>query len=286
MSLYIDSAARSALGPLLASGIFAGVTTNPAVLDRAGYATADRARLAQDLLRAGAGRVFVQLVGATEQALMDDAVRLAAAFRQPLSHPANEAADATASQPADADATASQPACAGAGAAAFRQPLSHPADEAADAGAAASQPVSQTADAPAVSAIVFKVPATGPGYRALGRVRELGHPILLTAVYHPAQALAAAASGAVAYIAPYLGRMCDQGIDGETAVRQIDAICRRADPPIETLVASVRDLDQVGRLAAQDVPSFTLPLALAEALVNHPPSVAAAAEFDKVAGVG
>ena len=36
--LYLDSADRAQLAPLLATGLFAGVTTNPTILHRAGLA--------------------------------------------------------------------------------------------------------------------------------------------------------------------------------------------------------------------------------------------------------
>src|SRR5699024_8975699 len=39
--LYLDSADTDELIPMLATGLFSGVTTNPAILDRAGRSVAD-----------------------------------------------------------------------------------------------------------------------------------------------------------------------------------------------------------------------------------------------------
>ena len=41
MRLYLDTADRAAAEPLLATGLFAGLTTNPTILDRAGLGVAD-----------------------------------------------------------------------------------------------------------------------------------------------------------------------------------------------------------------------------------------------------
>lgn len=63
MELYIDGADRDALAPLLATGLFRGVTTNPLILRRAGVRLADVPDLVTWLVEHGCGSVFVQTTG-------------------------------------------------------------------------------------------------------------------------------------------------------------------------------------------------------------------------------
>ncbi|MDR3069866.1 MAG: hypothetical protein LBU38_02500, partial [Propionibacteriaceae bacterium] len=123
-------------------------------------------------------------------------------------------------------------------------------------------------------AIVVKIPATEAGVTVaakLARDSYLGQgrhcEVLLTAVYHPTQALLAAGAG-VQYIAPYFGRLNDQGFNGQQIVAQIGAIATANS--IETVVASLRSLDDLPALAAAGVPSFTLSDDLAIKLLNDP----------------
>ena len=63
-SFYIDSADRGIAEPLLSSGLFAGLTTNPSLLRTAGIANRDIAALVGWATVAGAATVFVQAWGA------------------------------------------------------------------------------------------------------------------------------------------------------------------------------------------------------------------------------
>lgn len=63
--LYLDSADRAQLAPLLATGLFVGVTTNPTILDRAGLTAADLPELAAWTRDHGSTRFFAQATGAT-----------------------------------------------------------------------------------------------------------------------------------------------------------------------------------------------------------------------------
>lgn len=62
-SFYIDSADRGIAEPLLSSGMFAGLTTNPTLLRTAGIANRDIAALVGWATVAGAATVFVQAWG-------------------------------------------------------------------------------------------------------------------------------------------------------------------------------------------------------------------------------
>jgi TalC/MipB family fructose-6-phosphate aldolase len=71
VSLFIDSAVRAEVEPLLATGLFSGVTTNPAILDKAGLTAAAIPELVAWASDAGAERVFVQSWGATADEIVD-----------------------------------------------------------------------------------------------------------------------------------------------------------------------------------------------------------------------
>lgn len=63
MRLYLDTADRAAAEDLLATGLFAGVTTNPTILRRAGAGVADIPDIYRWATAAGAREVFFQAWG-------------------------------------------------------------------------------------------------------------------------------------------------------------------------------------------------------------------------------
>lgn len=69
LSLYVDSAARDDVEPLLEVGIFRGITTNPTILDRAGLSGKDIPDVYQWAVAAGAQEVFLQTWGDTADEL-------------------------------------------------------------------------------------------------------------------------------------------------------------------------------------------------------------------------
>lgn len=77
MALYIDAADRQLIEELWSSGVFAGVTTNPTILDRAGLGQRDVPDLYKWLTDLGVGTVYVQVVGRTR----DEMLRSAEALR-------------------------------------------------------------------------------------------------------------------------------------------------------------------------------------------------------------
>ena len=63
IKLYLDTADRAAAEPLLATGLFAGLTTNPTILRRSGRTVADIPDIYKWATAAGAGEVFFQAWG-------------------------------------------------------------------------------------------------------------------------------------------------------------------------------------------------------------------------------
>ncbi|MEV7970759.1 transaldolase family protein [Sphaerisporangium sp. NPDC088356] len=234
MTLYVDSAERSVVEPLLATGLFAGVTTNPALLARAGLTQADLPAVFAWATAAGARHVFMQTLGTT-------AGEILAAGRW------------------------------------IR-----------DLGPEA----------------IVKIPATREGLAAARVLAEEDVPVLVTAVHHATQALLADAAGA-RFIAPYVGRMTDQGRDGVAETIQMHRILsgsatrvpsgpgsREVSVPgarllpgegTRVLAASLRSREDVAALAAAGVPDFALSAPLCEALLADEPTIAAADQFEAIA---
>lgn len=207
MALYIDSADRSHVEDLLAVGIFAGVTTNPTILERASVAQDSHPHIYQWADAAGAQEIFFQARGAEVGALVDAGVALASLGPK----------------------------------------------------------------------VIVKLPATKIGIAATRELAAHGHRTLVTAVYHPSQALLAQAAGAD-FIAPYVGRMTDQGRDGLLSTVRMAQILDESG--CRVIAASLRSLDDVAALAAAGVPDFTMSAPLCDTLLADSLTVEAAQAFE------
>ena len=134
--------------------------------------------------------------------------------------------------------------------------------------------------------IWVKLPITRAGAAAARCLIAEGCPITFTACYEPAQVLLAAALGAD-YIAPYLGRISDLGRDGHAELtpmqRIVDAVAPSgpASSQLRLLVASLRSADDLARLAAEGLNTFTISPAIAAELFAVEPTLAAAAQFER-----
>lgn len=125
--------------------------------------------------------------------------------------------------------------------------------------------------------VAVKVPATAAGFAAASALVRDGATVLVTAVYSVAQALACAAIGAQ-YIAPYLGRMRDAGLDGDAVIARMQEVC--AGSASNVLAASLRSGDDITGLRLAGVPYFTAAPHVIEQLLFHEVSDSSAAEFD------
>lgn len=140
------------------------------------------------------------------------------------------------------------------------------------------------ADAEAIAELgcVVKVPATRAGFATARQLADQHVPTLVTAVYTTAQAIVAASLG-VSYVAPYLGRLDDGGVDGAALIGAM----QRAVAQTETrlLVASVRSPDDVERLVAVGVSDITAAPTVWLDCLSSPESDRAVADFDRDAGL-
>ncbi len=127
--------------------------------------------------------------------------------------------------------------------------------------------------------VLVKLPITERGVRAARPLIAEGIPITFTACYEPHQVLVAAALGA-RYIAPYLGRIGDQGRDGHAALVAMQQALDGVGAATRLLVASLRDPGEITRLAGVGCDTFTLGPAIAAALLAGTATEAAARQFE------
>jgi transaldolase len=139
------------------------------------------------------------------------------------------------------------------------------------------------ADADRIRALhaVVKVPAVRAGWTVARRLAADGWPTLVTAVYTVAQAACAGSVGA-SYIAPYLGRLGDRGVDGHELIAQMAAVL--AGTPTRPLVASVRTSADVARLVLTGVCHVTAAPHVIEACFLNDDSESDARTFATDAG--
>lgn len=128
--------------------------------------------------------------------------------------------------------------------------------------------------------VVVKIPATPAGFAATAQLASQGVRVTLTAVYTVAQAILAQSVGA-RYIAVYLGRMRDDGLDALALVGQMQRTLNAQRASVEILVASVRSPAEVEAVAELQVAAVTLPLAVLQQLPESPGTMAAVAAFTK-----
>lgn len=126
--------------------------------------------------------------------------------------------------------------------------------------------------------IAVKVPATREGFAATRSLVAAGATVLVTAVYSAGQALACASYG-VRYIAPYLGRLRDAGVDGTALIARMQAVCEGSGTDV--LAASLRSPDDIVELRLAGVPYFTAAPAVILALLQDDVSDRSAHDFEE-----
>jgi transaldolase len=126
--------------------------------------------------------------------------------------------------------------------------------------------------------IAVKLPATPEGYRAAARLARDGVRVTLTAVYTLRQALLAQSVGA-RYIAIYLGRMRDAGIDALALAGEMQALLNAQAAAVTILAASIRDPEEIASLGLMGVGAATLAAPVLARLLESDATARAAATF-------
>jgi len=130
--------------------------------------------------------------------------------------------------------------------------------------------------------IVVKVPGTFEGIKAANALVADGIRVTITAAYSSHQAVLAASVGAN-YVAPYLGRMNDAGRDGHGTIVEMQKTADKLDSDMRILVASVRNVGDISKLASEGCDTFTISAQIAEQMFADPLTTQAAADFEAAA---
>jgi transaldolase len=117
--------------------------------------------------------------------------------------------------------------------------------------------------------IVVKVPFTREGLKACKALAGEGHPVNVTLVFSPTQALMAAKVSA-SYVSPFVGRLDDVASGGMDLVQQIVEIYDNFEFGTEVLVASVRHPMHIAEAARMGADICTCPAAVIEQSLKHP----------------
>ncbi|MEO0457030.1 MAG: transaldolase family protein [Cyanobacteria bacterium P01_A01_bin.114] len=130
--------------------------------------------------------------------------------------------------------------------------------------------------------VVVKVPITRMGTTAAAQLTQLGVRVTLTAVYAVHQVLIAAALGAE-YVAPYLGRINDRGQDGRATLAEMQRALDGVQSTTRILTASIREVEDIAKLATHGLATFTFAPKIAAALFEVEATLAATADFERAA---
>lgn len=117
--------------------------------------------------------------------------------------------------------------------------------------------------------VVVKIPAVWEGFQAVRQLKDAGVGTAVTLVYSPAQAMMASIAGAD-YVAPFLGRAYDVGIDGFESLRQISAQYRAQGVETKILAASVRTAQDGWNAALCGADILTMTLKVIRQMAHHP----------------
>ncbi|MCK5156490.1 MAG: fructose-6-phosphate aldolase [Spirochaetales bacterium] len=116
---------------------------------------------------------------------------------------------------------------------------------------------------------LIKIPAGEEGLKAVTALTAKNIPTVVTLCFSPLQALLAAKAGAT-YIAPFIGRLDDIGVDSTKIVEQMIQVLHNYNFSTKIIVASVRSPLQVLKMALLGADIVTLPYKVFSMLNTHP----------------
>lgn len=118
--------------------------------------------------------------------------------------------------------------------------------------------------------IIVKVPVSEEGLEAIHSLSQMGIATLATTLFHPNQALLAALAGAD-YIAPYLGRMFDEGIDAWSVLQSMITMYKQHSFKTKILVAALKSTEHIILCAEMGVHAITIKReSFSELMSEHP----------------
>lgn len=116
--------------------------------------------------------------------------------------------------------------------------------------------------------LFVKIPVTRAGYAAIPQITKRGIRVTATGIHSAMQGFMAAKAGA-SYIAPYVNRMDNYGIDGVRVATDMHKMLRAHDMNADVLAASFKNSEQVLELVRAGVGAITAaPDVLAHLVIN------------------
>ena len=116
--------------------------------------------------------------------------------------------------------------------------------------------------------VVFKVPMTVEGLKAVRTLKKLGIKTNVTLVFSACQALLVAKAGAD-YCSPFIGRLDDIGQSGMGLIKEIVAIYKNYGFTTQLLAASTRSTVHVQAVAMAGADVVTIPFKILEQMYRH-----------------
>ena len=113
--------------------------------------------------------------------------------------------------------------------------------------------------------VYVKIPISKEGCEAAKALIKSKISITFTACFEVKQVLVASAIGA-SYIAPYLGRINDEGKDGKAELINMHKVLERTNSNCRILAASIRKVQEINYLATNGINTFTINEQIADAL--------------------
>lgn len=117
--------------------------------------------------------------------------------------------------------------------------------------------------------LYVKIPVTRAGYSAIPQVCALGFNVTATGIHSAMQGFMAAKAGAK-YIAPYVNRMDNYGIDGVRVAQDMHKMLRAHDMDADVLAASFKNSEQVLELVRAGIGAITAAPDVLAHLVGNP----------------
>ena len=105
--------------------------------------------------------------------------------------------------------------------------------------------------------IIIKIPVVQEGLVAMKLLADKGIPVMATAIFRANQALLAALAGAD-YVAPYVSKMFDEGIEAYSVLETMISIYSNYKFKTKILAAALRTPDQITTCASKGISAVTL----------------------------
>jgi transaldolase len=126
--------------------------------------------------------------------------------------------------------------------------------------------------------VVVKVPFSAAGLEATRELTADGHPVNMTLVFSPTQALLSAQAGAT-YVSCFMGRLDDISVDSAEVVAAIVDCLRPCGVTSQVLAASIRHPEHVVTSAKLGCEVATVPAKVLRQMLAHPLTESGIAKF-------